>query len=140
MLSFLPVIYSKSTFMFKYLHGLASLLFLLMAAVQLNDPDTLYWVAAYMATAAVAATNCIDRLGRLRRELSMGRLLVSVTMGMVLAGLLISISGVMDYLASGNLVSIYGQMSGENPYVESVREFGGLFIAMSYLVSTGGWK
>ena len=110
--------------MFKLFHALSTLLFFTMAAIQLNDPDPLYWVVVYMAGALVSGGLCFgSRLETLSK----------VTIGMVVAGLLISGPGVIDYFTAEDYSSIYGSMSGAKPYVESAREFGGLFIVAIYL-------
>lgn len=95
-----------------------------MAAIQLNDPDPLYWVAVYLAAALLSGALCFgSRLQTLSK----------VVLGMVLAGLLISGPGVIEYFAAQDYSSIYGSMSGDKPYVESAREFGGLVIVAIYL-------
>jgi hypothetical protein len=110
--------------MFKFFHGVATLLFLTMAAIQLNDPDPLYWVAVYLVTAVLSGGLCFgSRLETLSK----------VTIGMAMAGLFISGPGVIEYFTAEDYTSIYGKMLGEKPYVESAREFGGLFIVAVYL-------
>ena len=52
---------------------------------------------------------------------------------MVIAGLLISAPGFSDYLRSGNLGSIYGEMLDSAPYIEYAREFLGLLITATAL-------
>lgn len=111
--------------MHKLFHGLATLLFFTMAAIQLNDPDPIFWVVVYLAAAVLAGGLCFgSRLETLSK----------VVFGMVLAGLLISGPGFIDYFISGDYSSIYGGMSGDKPYVESAREFGGLMIVVIYLI------
>ena len=109
----------------KYLHAVVTLLFILIAVLQINDPDPLYWVATYLA---VAATSGLALFGRPLL------LLCNIAIGMTLAGLLISISGTGDYFSANDYNSIYQSMSEDKPYIESAREFGGLFIALAYLV------
>ena len=103
---------------------IASLLFFTMVAIQLNDPDPLYWVVVYL-TAAIISGGLF--LGTRLEALS------KVSMGMILAGLFISGPGAMEYFASGDYASISRDMSAAKPYVESAREFGGLLIAFIYL-------
>jgi hypothetical protein len=110
--------------MFKFFQGIATLLFLTMAAIQLNDPDPLYWVVVYLSAALLSGALC---LGSRLQTLS------KVVVGMVVAGLLISGPGVIEYFAAQDYSSIYGSMSGDKPYVESAREFGGLVIVAIYL-------
>ena len=100
-------------------HAIVALLFLAMAAVQLNDPDPIYWIATYTLVSAVAL---FHSFGRKPKNL------IIVTAGMVLAGLLISAPGFIEFLATGDFSAIGGQMSAEKPYIESGREFLGLLI------------
>jgi hypothetical protein len=43
----------------RYLNGFLALLMALFATVQYNDPDALFWVAIYLATAAWAAVAAV---------------------------------------------------------------------------------
>ena len=112
------------SFIFKFFHMIASLLFFTMVVIQLNDPDPLYWVVVYLTAAIISG--CLFFGTRLEA-------LSKVSMGMILAGLFISGPGAMEYFASGDYASISRNMSAAKPYVESAREFGGLLIAFIYL-------
>lgn len=106
-------------------HLVAAVLLLVMAAIQLNDPDPMYWVTVY----AVAA---IIPLGQL-----VGRKFPSLwtmAMGMIIAGLLMSLPGFWDYLTADDYLSITREMLGDKPYVEYGREFLGLLIAACLLM------
>jgi hypothetical protein len=94
-------------------------------AIQLNDPDPVYWVVVYTVVAAVPAA-------RIFGHRSPKTLLVAG--GMVLSGLLIAAPGVVDYIASGDYASIRGKMLAEKAYVESAREFIGLLMASVCLI------
>jgi Transmembrane family 220, helix len=104
---------------------IATLMFMWMAALQLNDPDPLYWFLVYAAVAVVAAAAVVDR--RLPR-------FALVTLGAVIAGVLIAAPGFIDYLQSGNWGSIAEHMNDEEPYIEQGREFVGLLIAAAALL------
>ncbi len=104
----------------RVVHAIVALVFLTLAAIQLNDPDPAYWVAVYAVVAAVPGA-------RIFGHRSTTTLVFAG--GMVLAGLLIAAPGFVDYLASGDYASIGGEMMEEKPYVESAREFAGLLIA-----------
>jgi len=112
----------------KAVHGGAVLLFLMVAYVQMNDPDPLYWVVVYLLVGGIAVTRMVGRTG------GWG---VRVAVGMVLAGLLASGPGFVSYFTSGDYGSIYGKMAMDKPYVESVREFLGLVVAGLYLTLGG---
>ncbi|MEM7218439.1 MAG: transmembrane 220 family protein [Pseudomonadota bacterium] len=111
------------------LHLFAAGLFVAMAVLQLNDPDPLYWVVVYLLVACVP-------LGRLCGwESSIFRALVA---GLLLAGLLQSLPGFVDYLTSDDLVSLTGAMNPALPFIESAREFIGLLLgAICLLVYSG---
>lgn len=114
----------------KFVHAVAVLLFLTMAVIQLNDPDPLYWFTVYAAVAGLAGS-CF--VGKHSAPVS------RIALGMVLAGLLMSAPGAVDYMAAQDFSSIYGQMMAEKPYVEAAREFGGLAIAALYLLLVERW-
>ena len=109
----------------RALHVIAALLFVTMTVIQLNDPYPLYWVVVYSAVALVAVLRCVGI-----RAASFSKIVI----GMTVAGILIAAPGTVDYFVEGDYDSIYGQMSAEKPYIESAREFGGLFAAFIYLV------
>ena len=58
-----------------------------------------------------------------------------VTLGGVVAGLLIAEPGFWEYLRSGDWASLGGEMRGDKPYIESGREFIGLVIAGAALLA-----
>ena len=95
-----------------------------MAYLQFNDPDPLYWVGVYLAVAVVAQLKVFGVLTRLVFHLAFG---------LVLAGLLMSAAGFIDYLRSGDYGALTGEMLTHKPYVESAREFLGLLIACASL-------
>ena len=105
--------------------SIATLMFILFAALQLNDPDPLYWFLVYAAVAVVAAAAVVGR--RLPR-------FALVTLGAVIAGVLIAAPGFVDYLQSGDWSSIAEHMNDEEPYIEQGREFVGLLIAAAALL------
>ncbi len=110
----------------RIVHAVVALVFLLMAAIQLNDPDPLYWATVYVVVAAIPAARVFEK--RLPA-------IWLVAGGMVLAGMLMSFPGFIDYLGSGDYGSLGGAMMAEKPYVEPAREFLGLLIAVGCLVA-----
>lgn len=98
----------------------ATVLFAWMAAIQLNDPDPLYWFPVY---GGVAMTTLAAVFGRRLPRFTL------VMLGAVVAGLLIAAPGFADYLRSADWAALFGRMSPDRPYVESAREFLGLAIA-----------
>ena len=114
-----------TTAWYKTAASIATLMFILFAALQLNDPDPLYWFLVYAAVAVVAAAAVAGR--RLPR-------FALVTLGAVIAGVLIAAPGFVDYLQSGDWSSIAEHMNDEEPYIEQGREFVGLLIAAAALL------
>lgn len=108
------------------LHAVVGLAFLGMAWIQLNDPDPAYWVVVYVLVAAIPLARIFGH--RLPTVLILAS-------GMVLSGMLIAGPGSLDYLASGDYISIKGKMLDEKPYVESAREFIGLLAAAICLLA-----
>lgn len=109
----------------KYLHAIMTVLFVVTAVLQINDPDPLYWVATYLAVAVIGGTAFFNRPLMT---------LCKVVIGMAVAGILISVPGTGDYFTSQDYGSITQSMRGDKPYIEEAREFGGLFVALAYLV------
>ena len=109
-------------------HAFIALGFLVVAALQFNDPDPIYWILVYVLVAAIPAGKIFDR--KFPRTLM-------VASGMVLAGLLISGPGFIDYLTSTDYAAIGGSMMDAKPYVEFAREFIGLFFAGVCLIYYG---
>jgi len=114
-----------TTAWYKTAASIATLMFILFAALQLNDPDPLYWFLVYAAVAVVAAAAAVGR--HLPR-------FALLTLGAVIAGVLIAAPGFVDYLQSGDWGSIGKHMSDEAPYIEQGREFVGLLIAAAALL------
>ena len=102
---------------------LAALL-LVSAAIQLNDPDPVYWVVAYAVAAAVVAAAALNRFDPI---------FSGIAIGGVIAGMLISAAGFVAYLMSGATGAIFGSMAASPAYVEEAREFLGLGIALAAL-------
>ena len=103
-----------------YAHFLVMSVFASMAYLQLNDPDPIYWIIVYLGVAAIAGMRMLDQ--RFPR-------LTLLLLGMVIAGLLISLPGFTAYLDSGHYASLFAKMQASRPYIESAREFLGLLIA-----------
>lgn len=93
---------------------------ILMAGLQLNDPDPLYWIAVYLLAASIPLCQLINIHSTAAYW---------TAAGMILSGLLISAPGFTDYISSQNWGAITGEMMDRIPYVESAREFGGLAVA-----------
>jgi len=91
-------------------------------ALQINDPDPVYWVAVYGLGALVPLLHSLGR---------QAQFLAALTIGMILSGMMYTAPGLFDYLQSGDFGSITGSMDGPARYVEPAREFLGLLIALA---------
>ncbi len=101
-----------------------------MAAIQINDPDPLLWLIVYLAVAAIPASRIIG----LHLPVTVG-----IAAGLVVAALLVSLQGFIDYLKSGDYASLTGGMSDQKPYIESAREFLGVTIGAICLLFYRRW-
>jgi len=96
-----------------------------MAFLQLNDPDPAYWVVTYALTSVCAQG---PRLASLLVPT------VWATTGLVLAGLLQSLPGFIQFVSLGDWSSLTGTMSKSQPHIEFAREFIGLVFCVMCLV------
>lgn len=104
----------------KLLCLLFALIFGSFAWMNLNDPDPLFWVLAYSATAALFA---FAAFGRADRRI-IGWFAVALFIWMCTM-----IGGMVDWYHLG-MPSITEEMQATEPYIEVVREFLGLLIAV----------
>lgn len=100
--------------------------FFVMAGLQYNDPDPIYWVAVYGGTGLIALSKAFGRFSEFWAAL---------TIGAVVAGLLYAVPGVLNFFEHGAFEELIGEMQASKPYIESTREFGGLLIALIVLAS-----
>ena len=104
--------------------GVAALL-LIFAFAQVNDPDPAYWVLVYAGSGLVFLAAVAGR-----EFYFYGAALV----GAVVAGMVISLPGFLDYFQAGDASSLVGAMLPEKPWVEPAREFLGLGINLALLL------
>lgn len=112
------------------IHIAVSAVFIVMAAIQLNDPDPLLWVCIYLAIAAVP----VSRVFGYRLPW-----LFWITAGMAIACLMISFPGFIQFLNVGDFGSIAVEMSLDRPYIEPAREFLGVMIGITCLCCYREW-
>ncbi len=101
-----------------------------MAVIQINDPDPVFWLIVYLAVAVVPASRVLG----MRLPVVFG-----VVAGLVVAALLISFPGFIDYLESGDYAALTGGMTADKPYIESAREFLGMAIGALCLAFYWRW-
>jgi hypothetical protein len=97
-------------------------LLVVIAGLQINDPDPTYWVVVYGLGAAVALLHALGKSSQF---------LAALTIGMIASGMIYAAPGFLDYLQAGNFGSITASMDGSLTYVEPAREFLGLLIALT---------
>lgn len=102
-----------------------SVIFILFALVQLNDPDPYVWFTIYILVAVALIASIFVRL-------PMWAIYIAFA-GMVLyAGF--HASYFLEWLYSDNPGELFGEMSEERYYLEGTREFLGLLIALAAFV------
>ena len=108
----------------KIFNIILTLIFILFAAVQYNDPDPIVWVPIYLFTAAICAYAAMGKYNT--TFLLIG--LIPIVLFM-----LSYIPAFVDWVKMG-MPSVVETMKAEKPYVELTREFGGLVICVAVLV------
>jgi len=108
----------------KVLNLLLMLVFALFALAQYDDSDGWSWIIVYLF---VAVTSFFAFRGDYNKGiLALGMILVLGWMALLLPGF-------MNWINSG-MPSITSEMKADAPYVESTREFLGLFLAFITLI------
>lgn len=110
----------------RILNYVFAVIFFVMAGLQFNDPDPVYWVAVYSGTALIALSKALGRYSEFW---------AAITIGGVVAGLIYALPGVLNFIDFGSIDELSGAMTSSKPYIESTREFGGLLIALIVLAS-----
>ncbi len=108
----------------KILYGFLAVLFVVFAAVQFNDADSLVWILLYCLVAVLCGMAFMEKT--YRPILLATLLLILVWMGTLFPAFI-------DWLQSG-AESITGSMKAESPHIELVREFLGLFLSLLTLL------
>lgn len=107
----------------KAIYAVIGALFLYIVYIQFNDPDPFYWIVVYAGTAAVAFAGLLGKSSEFW---------TTILIGAVAAGMIVATPGLVDFIAAGD-IAVIGDMNNA-PNVEPAREFGGLFIAFSFLL------
>ncbi len=104
----------------KWLHLTISILFLVFAIVQWNDPDAMKWIVMYTIVSAIAFLAF-----RGKHFLWLNALIG----GFLIFFLGLYIPDVKAWFNDG-MPNIADSMQASSPYIELVREFFGLFISL----------
>jgi hypothetical protein len=109
----------------KFLHGFLALMFLAFAALQLNDPDPILWIAIYAAMAVVCVMAIFDRYNKI--------LLSALELSYIIYCFFLW-PGVSEWWAQDDKAVLFDDvMKMEYPYIEESREFLGLVICLIVL-------
>lgn len=109
----------------KLINWILSIIFLLFALVQLNDPDPFVWVAVYGLIAVLFAISNFKDIHK--------TVIQVFILGLVLFALY-HIGYFYDWLLSNDKSELFGDMIYDKPYIEGTREFLGLLIAVGALI------
>jgi hypothetical protein len=107
--------------MLMFYHVPAFLLLIAAAALQLNDPDPLFWGGFYLLCALIPALAVF----KIHSHLLYGLCLVYG-----IAALVLTAGGGMEYLQHAHEESLTQAMAPNKPYIEEAREFLGAVIAL----------
>ncbi len=110
--------------MMKIVNIILSLLFALFAVVQFNDPDPYYWIIFYGTVATISGFGVVEKYNK--------NVIITV-IGVCIIWMLTLIPSVIDWVNEG-MPSFTGSMKAESPYIEYLREFLGLFMALLALL------
>ncbi len=108
----------------RILNLVLSILFVLFAALQYNDPDPWIWIPIYM----YAATLCfLAYRGKQYKKSLIAGLLVCLAYAFYL---FLDKDGVLSWARDHKAESLVQTMKATKPWIEESREFGGLLIVL----------
>jgi uncharacterized membrane protein YhaH (DUF805 family) len=108
----------------KILHGIVVLFMLLLALLQINDPDPVIWTAFYILCALPAG---LALTGRRSYLLNMALLALSALVAAIY------LPGLMEYFVHAAEEPLMQGMNEQKPYIEEAREFIGALIVFLIL-------
>jgi len=117
----------------KVLNIVLTLIFLVFAGLQLNDPDPIHWTLGYLA---IAVSCALAAFGKYPKWWFWG---VAAIIGVWM----LTASPAFFRWVRGGFPNITGQMEDSRPIIEETREFLGLLIALAvmlYLIIAGRRK
>lgn len=115
------------TYVAKTSAALFTLILIVFAGLQLNDPDPTIWTAFYLVCAAVPLLVVFDRFMRPLFWLAV----VLCCIELALSG-----SGAYNYYLHMDQEPLMQSMNLEKPYIEEAREFLGAVIALALVLAT----
>ena len=109
----------------KILYLVLTVMFLVFAGLQWNDPDPIHWTLCYLA---IAVSCSLAAFGKYPKWWLWG---VTLILGI---WMLIASPAFFRWV-QGGFPNIAGQMEDSRPIIEETREFGGLLIAVVVMLS-----
>jgi hypothetical protein len=111
-----------------------SILFVVFAALQLNDPDPWIWIPLYL----LAAGLCGFRFaGKSKPRLERSAILIYSIYALFL---MFTGDGVLDWFEEHEAENLVQSMKATKPWIENTREFGGLLIMTLVLMINLFWN
>ncbi|MGB0864169.1 MAG: transmembrane 220 family protein [Saprospiraceae bacterium] len=107
----------------KYIHLVFAILFVLFAAVQLNDPDSGIWMSAYSAAAFISILSFLGKMPKKVLLLFMG--VVAISIGVMFPN---TYSSLINY--DPNLIPNPEVTHTSDPQTEIFKEVGGLIVIL----------
>jgi len=104
-----------------------SILFILFAALQLNDPDPWVWIPLYLLAAGLCGYRFAGKVKPGLERISIGIYIVYALF------LLFVRDGVVDWFDEHDAENLVQSMKATKPWIENTREFGGLLIMVVVL-------
>ena len=108
----------------KFIIVVLAFVMIIFAGVQLNDPDPVIWIATYLSVAAVGIMKLFNFGNDWVNRILIGAFVVAIGF---------YVPDVFRWIQDG-MPSVVNEMRAETPYVEYVREGGGLVFALFCLL------
>jgi hypothetical protein len=110
----------------KILHGFLAFMFVIFAALQLNDPDPYLWIPIYGAMVAICV---LAFLGKYYQKVMMFLIVIYALFCVYY------FPGVHEWLQQEDKAQLFDNIAKmEHPFIEESREFLGLLINIAVLV------
>ena len=109
----------------KLIYWILSVIFLMFAYVQLNDPDPVIWFSIYLMVAVFFGFSNFYRVPNI--------LLYIAVLGLLIF-LVFHFNYFFDWIRSNDKSELFGEMVYDKPYIEGTKEFLGLFLAIGSLL------
>lgn len=116
---------SKVSTRHKLTYWILSVIFLMFAYVQLNDPDPAIWFSIYLMIAVFFGFSNFYPVPNI--------LLYSAVIGLLIFSVF-HFNYFYEWIRSNEKSELFGEMVYDKPYIEGTKEFLGLFLAIGSLL------